>query len=387
MLGRHAARLERSGVHVAVSGRATWEPGKHHRLAPDRLSGGQAEWTRLADELAGCSARRVVLSSESFAARANAPACAAAVARLAADTDTAVTVVAYVRPQSELVESVYCQRVKTGVPMRTFHDELDDLLGERETFDYGALLGPWRDAFGSDLAVFPVAQARRAGGLLAHFLRLLGGADADLLAVAARVPRQNVRLGAKELEVRRLVGLALRHEPEPVRRATMSRLHGRLTRAFEADAPFAPLSGEQRAAIGQRFAAANARFAQDFELRGAAPLIADAAAPRPTCHPGWRDFTEEERRRAACVVSARTGVALPGVMPPSGPPPQRPRLVTAPRALRRVPTIGRHAARVLGGAARLLPGGPLRQWLRWEWAAARHEIRAALLRPRGNPGD
>ena len=72
--------------------------------------------------------------------------------------------------------------------------------------DFNATLGPWREAFGSRLAVYPMEPSRLPQGLLEHFLGVLGialhGADAT-----AHLRRENQRRGAKDLEVQRLVNI------------------------------------------------------------------------------------------------------------------------------------------------------------------------------------
>ena len=371
-LGRLAARLERCGIHVAVAGRVAWEPGAHHGLAAGDFGAGEVAWDRLETEASRCAAPRVVVSSELFAV-GEAHASAERLARLGEVADTEIRLVAYVRPQWELAESIYCQRAKTGCAARPFDDGLDALLAEDDVFDYNRVFRPWRERFGERLSVFALDRIRGVPGLPAHFLGVLGCVDAGVLAAAARMRSENLRPGAKEVEVHRLVAAALRECDPAERRAAARQLRGALAGEIDDDLPFAGLSRDRVLEIERRFAASNARFARDYGIDAGGltlrpPSEVECARSARSARAGPPAFTPAEKRRIARFVLAATGVALPadGCRWPA---PQFLRVRAPARSRSRFRSLMLVALRLcrgrrdLGGAG---DGAVAREWLRWE---------------------
>jgi hypothetical protein len=318
MLGALSRRLERCGVHVPRAGSGT--PGDHHNL-PRTTAGrwtaqpGRGAWPELLAEIQASPADRFVLSSEFFTGPFGGAACAARLLELAGAADLDVRLVAYVRPQVQRLESYYGEQVRNAdrwEPFETFAAEMLSPAGA-PVLDYSAVFAPWRAAFGDALEVYPLERSRPAQGLLVHFLGLLGVADRATLRALGRLrpPRANVRIGAKELEVRRLVARAGSHLPEPARKRLMRRLD-LLPALFGDDRPFAGLDAARACAVADRFEASNARFARACGIHPGGVLFRRRAAEdrrRPE-RAAWADLDARERRLARAHVLARTGVDL-----------------------------------------------------------------------------
>ena len=311
-----APHLARRGILVPRA-----DSGHHHNLLLE-LAGRwtvdprRAGWREVEAEIASSPAARIVLSSEIFTDETlgGAPAIERLRA-LAARTGVAVHPVAYLRPQTERVESWYAEQVRLGRVTMPFEAFLAETLAGPAggPLDYETMLAPWRAAFGGALAVFVLERGRPARGLLAHFLEVIGAADAELLDMLDRLrpPRANVRLGARELEVRRRVAAALGGRPEQEVRRAMRRLYG-LRAVLVADPPFAGLDGAGAAAVAGRYAPSNARLARALGL--GTPLFR-APPPDGGRRPNgldWMDFPAADRRAVGAWVHRRTGVRLAG---------------------------------------------------------------------------
>ena len=181
-------------------------------------------WRYVVDELVRCSAERFVMSSE----RCTIPDARSGVIRrlswLQSEADIEIEVVGFVRPQWQWAESYWCQSIASGVELRRFDECVgewfaDTRMGYNE-LDYNRMFQPWRDSFGK-VTVRPFEKSQLPRGLLVQFLDLLGIHDERLFRATTRLRRQNLRLGAKDLEIRRIVGLALAKQGvEPGRRAS-----------------------------------------------------------------------------------------------------------------------------------------------------------------------
>ena len=289
------------------------------------------------------------------------------VAALARAAGRDVRVIAYVRPQYQLLESKYCQLAKVGRASWPFEKYLAD-APNNPFLDYEALLRPWRETFGERLAVYPLEAARMPGGLLMHFLSLLG-AD-GLAAQAAALPSVNERFGARHVEVLRLTRLALddrtldplaiRERLEPVRVGAPGLL--------DDDAPFAGLSPTQVRAVTEHYAASNARCARAYGVDAGGVLFREPAADGPG-RPNvvkWEDFGAAERRRIREFIRETAGVELP---PGAA---ERQRWARLPWRVRLLLEAARFI-RTPGQSAAFL------RWLRWD-------LKRRLRRPRrGRP--
>ena len=308
-------QLRERGIHVA---RAAWStPGLARQDGlwfalrdPTRGAGVLSELQR---ELRQSTAERFVVSDERFG-RAPLPHIVRGLADLAASAGVDIRIVAYVRPQCDYLESAYAERVRGGMERLSFDlfaaASLMHMLPGREfPLDYRRVFAPWRAVYGDRLLVFPFERSRLPDGPAAHFLSLLGIDDLDTWAV----PRANTRVGAKNVEVRRLVVAALTARgPAPSRYALMTRLDG-LDRLLPDDRLFAPLTVRQAADLMACFGPANAAFARDYGIDSGGHLFRDDPVPDGTLRPNlvhWPDFAPNERRAVREYVERVAGVDL-----------------------------------------------------------------------------
>ena len=321
MLHRLSFALEHAGVYVPVAGR---DLGKHRDLTlyPGAFSYHRTVegWEDLLYEVQRRGAAHCVVSNESlsqwFALGAERAGRMAAMIR---DAACNVEVVGYVRPQYQYLQSRYCQAVKSGRVSSPFETYLADALN-CPAFNYERVFRPWREAFGERLAVYPLEATRMSGGLLAHFLGLLGAHD--IAPAAAALPRMNERLGAKHVEVLRLTRLAL--DDRSLDRKTASKrlapVRAGVPALLDGDAPFTGLSPGKVRAVTEHFAASNARFAREYGIDAGGVLFREPEADtgaRPNLVE-WRDFGAAERRRVRDFVQEAVGVELPPVAAVAG---------------------------------------------------------------------
>ena len=315
MLDARADVLRACGIHVlsSLSRGSGLHPGawlvRELAEAPGDEGRGRA-WRWLAGQIRRSKAERFVLSVETFTSRGIRVRCAERLQELAAGERLAIDIVGYVRPQWQRLESGYSQRVKAGFVGIPFGQFVARRLAAVDggSLDYNQVFGAFRAAFGAGhVKVLPLEPSRLPQGLLAHFLETIG-ADGGIRT--AGLPRTNLRLGAKELEVRRLVrartgARVLGGERLPNRLAWLSAL-------FDDDAPFAGFGLAEIRAVEGRFAAANARFARDYGIDPAGILFRDPVPTEPA-RPNtaqWDAMGRPERRRVRRYVLDRTGVDL-----------------------------------------------------------------------------
>lgn len=308
MLHVLAPSLEQCGMHVVV---ASADHGNHWHLI-----GGVTEvptldmpgsnpvyqWKYVRDELVRCSAERFVLSSERCAIPDARRGVIRELSLLQSEADIEVEVVALVRPQWQWAESYWCQSVASGFELRRFEECVGgwfaDTRLDYNELDYNQLFEPWRDSFGK-VTVRPLETSQLPRGLLVRFLGLIGVHDERLFRAATRLRLRNPRLGAKDLEVRRLVGVALaRHGVEPKRRASLVYGLG-FTSVLQGDWPFAGWTREQALAFDDLTAESNARFARDYGIDDGGVLFRDELPEdfdrrgRPA---SWDDLSVVEQR-------------------------------------------------------------------------------------------
>ena len=291
-----------------------------HNLLVRQLSGellkkaGRDLWAELTAELGASPAPALLLSAELFTAggiftATTGRGAGARLAKLAMDLDFDVRLIAYVRPQWQYAESLYSQLVRKGYRAERFDSWLGGAL-RQGVLDYGRVLTPWREAFGERLSVHAVDLSGSGGALAAHFFAWLGVPGSD--GAQWRGVRENPRPGAKELEVLRRTGAALKEKGYGLRlrKRLLARLGG-LAPLLDGDAPFAPLSAAQAHELCERFARANAELATVHGMDVGAVLSREPAPRDPDPRNAeWGDFRAAERRRVRRHVLAHTGVDL-----------------------------------------------------------------------------
>ena len=309
-------QLRRRGVHVPLAGRNGARSARHAQLkrALDRGKPGpeQGPWRQLLEEIRASDARQFVISDESFSQRPQ-PQIAKAIAEVARLASLDVDIVGYVRPQWQYIEARYAQMVKHGWGWSPFERFVAETLMRAAVrghawLDYGSVFAPWREALGDSdhLTILPLEPSRPADGLVAHFLGLLGAGD---LAWADQ-RRYNTRLGAKQVEVRRLTATALsRHVPPSGIPPMMKRLDD-LPTLLGPDAPFAGLSQVRALELMEYLGPANAAFADEYGLDADGVLFRDAVADslvRPNVAQ-WHHFQAHEQRAVREYVQRTVGV-------------------------------------------------------------------------------
>ena len=312
MLASCAAGLRAHGIHVAHAGSVPTDRDKHLPLAREAAQGGTAHWARLAKEVRATDGDRIVLSSEDFSNSGCRFPAAARIAALAARESLDVKIVAYVRPQWQILEAEYSQQDcggRVSAPFARFVAE--QLLARENTIlDYNLVFAPYREVFGDRVHVFPLEPAAQPEGLLANFLARIGAPIHLLDGVPAR--RANARRGAKEIEVLRVLWNRM-PKSAPSYRSTVPGLRA----AIGDDAPFAGFAGfavDEIRAIETRFAESNRRFAVTYGIDPAAALFRHAdhgPGPRPNVS-HWERFDAAERRRVRDHVRRELGFDLEG---------------------------------------------------------------------------
>ena len=315
MLKTFRDRLGKLGVHVPAAGLEV--SGAHHNLAFEALGHGLYRprlggWADLPRELSDAgAARRFVLSCEDFPNRRAVDGVIERILALARATDLNVEIVAYIRPQPDLMDSEYGQKVKSGGCGARFQAYFNAAMQDAD-YDYNVLFEPWRAAFGARLAVYPLEPARMPEGLLAHFLAVLGAGE--LAPAVAALPRLNRRIGAKQLEVLRLVTVAFHGEMVDLRtvQRLMKALRGRLPAALPDDPPYSGIGPDERRTAACRFAEGNARFARSHGIDSEGVLFRETLpnAGGLANLAEWTDFSAAERAAATRLVRRITGVDL-----------------------------------------------------------------------------
>ena len=237
-------------------------------------------------------------------------------------------------------------------------------------------------------------------GLLGNFLGIIGVHDERLIDAAIRLPRQNPRLGAKDIEIRRIVALALaRRGVEESQRPAVMRGLGDLTHVVGQDWPFAGLTSEQVSAYSDHFAEPNARLARDYGIDHNGVLFQDEVPAdwrRRGRAASWDDFGVDERRAVRQHVSQMIGIDIEDgwrggqgpLLPPMGLPNLRSNPVGAvgapllSRTRGRVKSVVGHALRLARAVTQIRlsrEGFLFARWVRWEvyefWRRAHGALR------------
>ena len=232
----------------------------------------------------------------------------ARIAAFAEAVDAEVRIIAYVRPQYQMLESTYSQRTQTRRNLKSFEVFKAEYLASGE-LDWNTTFEPWRKTFGpASLIVTPLERSRVGEDIRLHFLRQLGERDPPQLP---RWPPLGVRVGAKLLEVNRMAGMALQAAGRNPREVKILRSCN-MAPVIRRDEPFAALSAEEVGAVTELFAASNARFARDYGIDADGVLFRE---PGPDRHrrpnqASWTDLSAGERRRARLLALDRLGIDI-----------------------------------------------------------------------------
>lgn len=134
---------------------------------------------------------KIILSSEVFLEGINV---AAAVRDFLQDQNCCVRVIVYLRNQADWLESVFHEIVRD--PYRRYTGDIFHMREYEQNFhDYDRLLQPWIEQFGDGAVVLcPYDKAKRDGGILVHFLELLGITNPADFEFSSAENYHNVRL-------------------------------------------------------------------------------------------------------------------------------------------------------------------------------------------------
>lgn len=264
-------------------------------------------WAELTTEIATATSRTILISAEAFTTDHNSG-IVDRLAQLAASKDLHTRILAYIRPQHELLESGYSHFIATRMGTATF-DEYVANKQRHNDLDFNSILKPWRDAFTGGVSVFPMERSRMPKGLLSHFLEALGvathGASPDTVYL-----HENVRIGAKELEVRRLANLAMSGLGLREMRKRRARL--RFLPALLADAPFVGMNDRQVRETIDYYNEPNSQFARAFGIDDTGVLFRDRhddRARQPN-RAQWTDLTDGEMRIVTNYLRSVSGIHL-----------------------------------------------------------------------------
>lgn len=254
------------------------EVGNLQRFDPD-----QGTWADVLTLTRRRDVRRVVVSSEDLSMLA--PDRIPRLASITADVD--LQIVVYLRPQDQLIQSVYAQRCRDGRVTVPFEDFADSTKNERR-YRFADLLRLWADNVGLErIAVRPLEPGQLQGGsLLEDFLHVIG--EADLMPLMQPVPRRNRSPDRTALEVLRRI--AARRADDDFNRTRFAATVGRrvVKAALQLPQTSAPLlSGAAAARLRSQFEAQNSRVARTFLGRGDGQLF--LVPPPESDDPDLRD--------------------------------------------------------------------------------------------------
>ncbi len=267
----HQELLANRGVLYPLRGKTTgtqrnlfYEMTGNKQFDPE-----QPSWAWLEESLRKSDADIVVLSSEIFStlpARSRMP---AKIERFFRKLDFTVQVVAYVRPQHELVNSMYAQRLRLLNSDQPFTRWAPRELSHR-LYHYESLLKPWDRSGNFFLTVLPYAGPAKEFGALQDFIATCGlSGRLDGSELAQRRDRRNVTPGPKTVEaLRRIAAGGGRRKYRKRLRDLRNYVIGQSSSRGWNDVPFNGVSDRMRGRIIRRFQRENRLLAQQHFLKG-----------------------------------------------------------------------------------------------------------------------
>jgi len=250
----------------------------------------QPTWRWLAETVKSSDCDILVLSSEVFSALPRMSRVPQKIARFFRRLDFDVQVVAYVRPQHELVNSMYAQRLRLLNSDKHFAKWMPRELGGR-MYNYETSLAPWDIDDRFYLTVLPYTHGVKEQSALQDFIEATGLAPRlEGTRVAKQQSRRNLTPGPKTVETfRRLAAdggrARFRRKLRDLRNYVN---HHSLERGWNA-IPFCGLTDKMRDRIADRFARSNERLAalylqasweKTFAEELAKPMVRNEYDPR-----------------------------------------------------------------------------------------------------------
>lgn len=249
----HHGVLYPQAASIAAGGHLNlvWEltsPWKHVKGV-----GGAKE---LIDEVKAASPDHVIISAESLSGFRRRDDVLALPAKLGEELGADVHIVATVRPQFLLLDSLYAQNASTGYTSDSYGTWIMDQLAEGNV-DLEALLGRWFEAY-DDVSLLVVEKG--GGSSLAE--ELLGVCGIEVPPGFTAAPRANVRTTARAVEYGRLATdiLGASGFPPGVRHAIIRELKRSVIENYPDESGFGGMSQEIASFVHEFFSPRNDSF-------------------------------------------------------------------------------------------------------------------------------
>jgi hypothetical protein len=211
LLSSNEQCLEQNGVFIPRSG-VRYRNGGHHNLAWDligdaRFDPAYGTWQDALSEICSFDPPAVCLSCEEFALLYPKP---DSLCRIRQDLNSIgyqVTIIVYLRPQADYIESMYVEDTKYDTHIAGFREYLGDILQSganthrRPRFEYDHLLDIFAKAFGPGrIVVRPYDASRKPEYLLNDFISVISqGRQIRGLDLSAYQKRLNPSLSFAEV--------------------------------------------------------------------------------------------------------------------------------------------------------------------------------------------
>lgn len=327
--------LESAGI-VYPTSRKTLPLEAHHSLARFLRTGASPSTPvvygldELTETLRSTSADHVVLSSESFSNPAFPANMVTTLATLAEVNDFAVTIVAFIRPQAEMMNSWYVQDVKDLSRTGSFAEFAAE---DNEWLAHTGRFSVWSMSSLTRFVAVPF-NGEAKGAYIAELMLRAGGVPNEQVERAHLAPAELTNENPGCMTVAGLRYLMKHHpwtrelESKRARQARDASFLGARARGWFAE-PFTGVDAGAAARIAERFAADNETFAQEHWQRSWDDVFADSAARRWVSNEidpdaASADVVEELDAYASMFVAAcRSGAGPRRVKRGSGNPAKR----------------------------------------------------------------
>jgi hypothetical protein len=308
----NAAILAQDGFHVPEQTKSSVK-GNHRQILNEFAAAGtRPRAPSFVDDLRTAGfPRRVVLSAEAYAARVPDRNFVDRLADYFMDGGYALTVIAYVRPQVSLANSVYTQRVKLLRSSQPFDSFLDWYLAKSALSDYGLRFGVLAGHRRIACLFIPYTSALVRDGQCADFLNRIG-ASPDLFARCLPPPWRNTSPGPKTIAAMRHICAAARRELAAAPAEYALACSQAIRRMADAkgwnDERFDGLDAAAKRRVIAHFRSSNAAFARqawgtDWEAHFAADEAEILTRPGNAFDPALAPAAEAKDFREFCEVA------------------------------------------------------------------------------------
>ncbi len=267
----HQEQLAERGILYPLCGKTTgtqrnlyYEMTSRKQFDPE-----QPTWEWLGQTLAKSDCDVVILSAEIFSTLPPRSRIPAKIESFFRKLDFSVQVVAYVRPQHELVNSMYAQRLRLLHSDQHFARWAPRELTHR-LYHYERLLSPWDRSGDFFLSVLPYGRKAKEQGALQDFIATCGLTERlEGSSLALKRDRRNVTPGPKAVEVlRRLAASGGRRKYRKKLSDIRNFVLGQSAARGWNEDPFNGVSDRMRKRISHRFERENRLLSQQYFERG-----------------------------------------------------------------------------------------------------------------------